>query len=170
MPSGCLLKNPPAPESESRALPGKLDEIIEEFVSTPREFRLEVLLEYANRLPPLPPAYAEHRDKLERVEECQTPFFVAVEPKDGGLQLIFDAPPESPTVRGFAGILNEGLSGSTSEEILSVPADLGSKLKLGDLVSPLRMRGMTAIIMRLKRLAANKPAAGPNAGENAQSH
>jgi hypothetical protein len=46
----------------------------------------------------LPARYAGHRDLLERVPECQTPLFLAVEVDSSGtVHLFFDAPPESPT-------------------------------------------------------------------------
>ena len=40
---------------------------------------------------------------------------------DGAVHLFFDAPAESPTVRGFAGILREGLEGVNYEQVLQVP-------------------------------------------------
>jgi cysteine desulfuration protein SufE len=67
------------------------------------------------------------------------------------VHLFFDAPAESPTVRGFAGILREGLEGATADEVLAVPQDFYSGMGLGDVVSPLRLRGMGAILARLQR-------------------
>jgi cysteine desulfuration protein SufE len=67
------------------------------------------------------------------------------------VHLFFDAPPESPTVRGFAGILREGLEGAPWEDVLAVPKDFYSGMGLGEVVSPLRLRGMGAILNRLQR-------------------
>ena len=133
------------------ALPGRLDEVVEQFADLPRDLKLELLLDYANALPPLPKRYAENRDALERVHECQTPFFVATELEDGRVRLHFDAPDESPTTRGFAGILHAGLDGATTEEVLAVPADFSSSLGLSDAVSPLRLRGIAAILGAVQR-------------------
>ena len=114
--------------------------------------RLELLLEFANSLPALPPHLAEDRSGLERVHECQTPFFVAAEPgPDGRVALHFDAPPEAPTTRGYAGVLSAGLSGATADEILATPADFFTGMGLAELISPLRLRGMSAILVRVKR-------------------
>jgi cysteine desulfuration protein SufE len=139
-------------------LPGRLGEVVEQFADLPRELKLEALLEYANTVPPLPAAYAEHRDALERVHECQTPFFVAVDLDAGRVRLHFDAPVEAPTTRGFAGILYAGLDGATVEEVLAVPADLSARLGLAEAVSPLRLRGIAAILgvvqRRVRALAA----------------
>ena len=135
----------------AEALPGRLDEVVEQFADLPRDLKLELLLDYANAMPPLPERYAANRDALERVHECQTPFFVATELEDGRVRLHFDAPEESPTTRGFAGILHAGLDGATAEEVLAVPADFSSRLGLSDAVSPLRLRGIAAILGAVQR-------------------
>jgi cysteine desulfuration protein SufE len=111
-----------------------------------------MLLDFARSLPDLPPHLAADRSALERVHECQTPFFVAAEPDPGGrVALHFDAPPEAPTTRGYAGILSEGLSGATAEEILTTPNDFFVGMGLSELISPLRLRGMGAILAHVKR-------------------
>jgi cysteine desulfuration protein SufE len=129
----------------------ELEEIVEDFRLSPKQMRLQMLLDYANGLPPLPARYAEAHDTLERVEECQTPFFVATEIEDGRVHLFFDAPPEAPTTRGYAGILAEGLDGATVDEVLATPPDFAMSMGLSELVSPLRLRGMGAILARIKR-------------------
>ncbi len=92
---------------------------------------------------------------MERVHECQTPFFLASElDADGKVVFLFDAPEESPTTRGFAGILQEGLQGLGTEEILAVPNDFYLQLGLAELISPLRLRGIGAILARAKRQVA----------------
>ncbi len=84
--------------------------------------------------------------------ECQSPLFLAVEVgPDGTTHLFFDAPPEAPTTRGFAGILHAGLDGLAADEVLATPGEFSSQLGLADLVSPLRLRGMAAMLDRIKR-------------------
>ena len=61
------------------AMPARLAEIVEEFADLPAELRLEALLDYSRRVPPLPERLAGHRDAMEQVPECQTPFFLATE-------------------------------------------------------------------------------------------
>jgi cysteine desulfuration protein SufE len=130
----------------------RLQEIAEDFGAVPDTERLQLLLEFSQELPPLPARYAEHRDLLEQVPECQTPLFLAVEVDDDGtVHLFFDAPPEAPTTRGFAGILHAGLDGLGAGEILATPGEFSSQLGLQDLVSPLRLRGMAAMLARIKR-------------------
>jgi cysteine desulfuration protein SufE len=130
----------------------RLQEIADDFVAVPDSDRLQLLLEFARDLPPLPARYAEHRDLLEPVPECQTPLFLAVEvDEDGRVHLFFDAPQEAPTTRGFAGILHAGLDGLDATEVLQTPGEFSSQLGLQDLVSPLRLRGMAAMLARIKR-------------------
>lgn len=133
-------------------MPAELDEIVDLFAASPKGMRLELLLDYANRLPPLPDELASDRDRLEQVHECQTPFFVAAETNGDGVVLHFDAPPEAPTTRGYASVLAAGLSGAPAEEILAVPNDFYVSMGLGELISPLRLRGMGAILGTIKRL------------------
>ncbi len=130
----------------------RLQEIVEDFTSVPETDRLQLLLEFSAELPPLPVRYAEHRDLLEPVTECQSPIFLAVEVgQDTVVRLFFDAPPEAPTTRGFAGVLHAGLDGLTAEEVLATPGEFSSQLGLRDLVSPLRLRGLAAMLARIKR-------------------
>jgi cysteine desulfuration protein SufE len=130
----------------------RLAEIADDFTSMPGKERLQLLLEFSDDLPPLPERYAGHHDLLEQVPECQSPLFLAVElGDDDRVHLFFDAPPEAPTTRGFAGILHAGLDGLSAEEVLATPGEFSSQLGLQDLVSPLRLRGMAAMLARIKR-------------------
>ena len=140
-------------------LPDRLAQIVEVFRSSPKDFRVEALLDFSKRLPTLPPDLAADRDNLEQVHECQTPFFLATKLEDGKVRLFFDAPQESPTVRGYAGILAAGLDGETPEAILDVDPDFYMNMGLEEVVTPLRLRGMGAILARLQRQVAAKAAA-----------
>jgi len=130
----------------------RLREIIEDFGAVLGSERLQLLLEFSEELPALPARYAAHRDLLERVPECQTPLFLAIEVDGGGtVHLFFDAPPESPTTRGFAGILHAALDGLNADDVLATPGEFAGQLGLNDVVSPLRLRGMAAMLARIKR-------------------
>jgi cysteine desulfuration protein SufE len=134
------------------ALPEALVEIREEFLALDVRNRLQLLLEFSNELPELPARYADHPDLLERVVECQSPVFLFVEVTDGRVHLHATAPREAPTTRGFASILAQGLDGLTVEQVLDdVPDDYPQTIGLTEAVSPLRIRGMTALLGRAKR-------------------
>ena len=131
-------------------LPARLQQIVDVMKASPKEFRIEALLDYSKRVPPLPDDVDP--GSLEQVHECQTPFFLLTRVgDDGAAHMFFQAPPESPTVRGFAGILLGGLEGEQAEDILAVPDDFFYGMGLEEVVTPLRLRGMGAILGRIKR-------------------
>ena len=145
-------------------LPTVLDEIAQDFVALSARDRLTLLLDFSDGLPELPERLSGHAELLERVEECQTPLFLLVEvedavpPQNGTVHLYFQAPPEAPTTRGFAGILHEGLDGLPVNEVLAVPDDAPYRFGLAEAVSPLRLRGMVAMLSRIKRQVRLKSA------------
>jgi cysteine desulfuration protein SufE len=144
----------PEPDDAPRPLPESFAAIVDDFLALSQRDRLQLLLEFSQGLPPLPPRYAEHKDQMEAVIECQSPVFVAVEvSKDPAqtVQVFFDAPREAPTTRGFAGILAEGLAGMDARSVLDVPNDVPGRLGLTEAVSPLRLRGMAGMLARIKR-------------------
>lgn len=96
---------------------------------------------------------------MVQVHECQTPFFLATRLEDGKVRLFFDAPPESPTVRGFAGLLSAGLDGEDPQAILDIDPDFYLRMGLEEVVTPQRVRGMGAILHHLKRQVAELDAA-----------
>ena len=131
----------------STTLPPRLQAIVDEFAEVDRTERLDLLLEYSRDLPDLP----ERLQGVERVHECQTPLFVQAELEGDAVHLFFAAPDEAPTSKGFAGIIHAGLDGCTVDEILATPSDFASGMGLADVVSPLRMRSVGAILARVKR-------------------
>jgi cysteine desulfuration protein SufE len=133
-------------------LPPRLAELVEDFTEVGVPDRLQLLLELSEELPALPERYAGHREGMEQVHECQTPLFLAVEVDDAKVvHLFFDAPPEAPTTRGFASIMYTGLDGETVDTVLAVPNEFYLNLGLAEAVSPLRLRGMAAMLARIKK-------------------
>jgi cysteine desulfuration protein SufE len=143
-------------------LPPALEEIADDFSSATSPEKLQLLLEFSDELPELPERYAGHDELLERVDECQSPLFLVVDVADDAersVHLFFHAPAESPTTRGFAGILHEGLDGLPAADVLAVPDDAPYRFGLGEAVSPLRLRGMVAMLSRIKRQVRLRTAA-----------
>jgi cysteine desulfuration protein SufE len=139
------------------ALPAGLAEIRDDFLALPLKERLQLLLEFSTELPALPERYAEHPDLLERVVECQSPVFLFVDVTDDDrVHMHATAPREAPTTRGFASILAHGIDGLSSTEVLEIPDDYPNDLGLTQAVSPLRIRGMTAMLARVKRQVREK--------------
>ena len=133
-------------------MPPQLAELVDDFSAVGPKDRLQLLLELSQELPELPARYADAAESMEQVHECQSPLFLAVEVDDSEkVQLFFSAPPEAPTTRGFASIMHTGLDGESAADVLAVPDDFYIALGLGEAVSPLRLRGMAAMLSRIKK-------------------
>ena len=134
-------------------MPAALAEVVSDFQEVAGQDKLQLLLEFANELPPLPTHLEEAA--MEPVPECQSPLFLDVDASDReAVRLYFSAPPEAPTTRGFASILAQGLDGQSAAAIAAVPDDFHHALGLDSVVSPLRLRGMSAMLARIKRRLA----------------
>jgi cysteine desulfuration protein SufE len=135
-------------------LPEPLQRIVDLFAASPRDIKIHALVDYSNRLADPPPGRID-ADTMTQVHECQTPFFVAIDlDAEDRVTLYFQVPRESPTIRGYAGILADGLNGQPAEDILAISPTFYAAMGLDDVVSPLRLRGMGAILHRIKALVA----------------
>ena len=132
-----------------------LDTLIPRFKAADRSTRLETLLDYSRRLPPLPERLEAEKDRGDhRVHECQTPVFLWVELEGGKVHIHADVPRESPTVRGFISLLARTLEGAAPEDVAKVPDDLLDQLGLSETLGMTRTQGLTAILQRIKRSVA----------------
>ena len=132
-----------------------LQEIKKEFQELDSQDRLEILLEFSEILPELPKRFRAQRDAGQnRIHECQSPVFLWVELINGGIQIYADVPRSAPTVCGFVGLLIAALSGAQPAEIAGLDANLLHQLGLVEALGMLRMRGLQAILHRLKRSVA----------------
>jgi cysteine desulfuration protein SufE len=139
--------------TQPAGLPERLAEIVEDFGLCEGREKLELLLQYSESLPPLPERITADESGLESVPECMTPVSVTAESQDGRMFFYFKVPVESPTVRGFAAIIEEGLRGATPEQVLNLPAEFYLQMGLQEVLTPQRMNGMSAIVAHVKRLA-----------------
>jgi len=133
-----------------------LDTLIARFRSADRNTRLETLLDYSRKLPPLPPEYEALKAQGKNlVPECQTPVFLWIGVEEGKVRLHADVPRESPTVRGFVALLLKSLDGASPADVADVPNDLLDQLHLTETLGMMRTQGLTAILGRIKRAVAN---------------
>ena len=132
-----------------------LDTLIPRFKAADRTTRLETLLDYSRKLPPVPERLqGEHERGEHRVHECQTPVFLWVEVENGKVHIHADVPPESPTVRGFISLLARSLEGAAPADVARIPDDLLDQLGLSETLGMNRTQGLTAILYRIKRSVA----------------
>ena len=129
----------------------KLAAIIEEFQDLDASERLDLLLDFAEKLPELPEAYqAEREAGLHRVPECMTPTFLWVQCISGRVSIHAYVAPEAPTVKGFVSILVDAFNGTLPAEFAAAPADLLHRLGLAELLGMNRLRGLNAVQQRLR--------------------
>ena len=129
----------------------ELEELKQEFDELDVRDRLETLLEFSDELPELPQRYRSQRDAGEnRVHECQTPVYMWVEVVEGRVEIYADVPRDSPTVRGFISLLIDALFGAAPAEVLAVKPTLLAELGLVEALGMVRMRGLHAILHRIK--------------------
>ncbi len=131
-------------------MPAALDAIVAELSESDRQERIDLLIDFAKNLPPLPEHLAALKDASHRVEECQSPVYLFVEMVGPRVALYADAPIEAPTVRGFVSLLLEGLNGATVDEVLKVPGDLVERCALQEVLGMLRVRGLSGVLRRIK--------------------
>jgi len=135
------------------SLPKNLQEIVDDVASMSRDEKLETLIAYAESMPDLQERFKDERSKMEPVPECMTPVFIIAEKVNDGIHFHLDIPKQSPTVRGLASILTNGLNGCTLEEILSVPADFYTPMNLQEAVSQQRLTGFIGVLAHMKQAA-----------------
>lgn len=72
-------------------IPAALRALLEDFTALGGRDRVQLLIELADSLPPLPQRYVDDPSSLEPVPECQSPIALAVTVEDGVVRLFFDA-------------------------------------------------------------------------------
>ena len=137
----------------------RIDQIAAEFADLEPRERLELLLEFSEKLAPLPERLAAERDAgMNRVQECQTPVFLWVEIEDGQVRILADVAPEAPTVKGFVSLLVDIFSNAPASEVLSAESSLVHRLGLAQALGMVRMRGMQAIAHHIRQKVAQAAA------------
>lgn len=139
-------------------IPERLQEIIEDFQLVQGQEKLMYLLEFSEELADLPEWLEMDHDKMNQVHECMSPVFLYADLEDGKMKYYFDIPRESPTVRGFGGILEQGLNGLAPAEVLRVPNEFYLQMGLNEVMTGQRLNGMSAILNYMKGLAKEKMA------------
>jgi cysteine desulfuration protein SufE len=131
----------------------RLDEIVQDFQWAEGREKLELLIQYAESLPALPEHLQQERAVMEAVPECMTPVFIHTDCHNGQLTYYLDVPESSPTVRGYASILSQGLAGATPEQVLTLPANFYTAMGLHQVLTQQRLNGIEAILAHMKALA-----------------
>lgn len=152
-------------EPQPSQIPAGLEKILRRFATLTPDMTRQALVQYANRLPPLPERFAALDSEQYRVHECQTPVAIFPEVVDGRMYFHADVPRESAAIRALLSLLFEALNGQPPETTLAIPPDFVRQV-MGKIGLQAREAGLSAMVERLKR-AARQAAGG--AGDVAQS-
>lgn len=141
-------------------IPAGIQKILRRFATLTPDLTRQALVQYANRLPPLPERYASLDPEEYRVHECQTPVAIYPEVVDGRMYYHADVPQGAPTIRALLAMIFEAVNGQPPETVLAIPQDfvrqVMDKLGLGT-----REIGLNAMVERLKRAAREAGSSTP---------
>ena len=141
------------------SLPPSVERVIRHFRAMEREEKMQALLSYAKKLEPLPERFRDLDRTAFTVPECQTRVDVFPEMRDGKLSFYADLDPrKSPTIAAFLSILFSAVNGQPPETTLAIPDDFARQVMDGIGLAA-REAGLTAMVHRLKRYAADAVAA-----------
>jgi cysteine desulfuration protein SufE len=141
------------------SLPPSVERVLRHFRAMGREEKMQALLSYAKKLQPLPERFRDLDRSAFTVPECQTRVDVFPEMRDGKLSFYADLDPrQSPTIAAFLSILFSAVNGQPPETTLAIPDDFARQVMDGIGLAA-RESGLTAMVQRLKRYAADAVAA-----------
>jgi cysteine desulfuration protein SufE len=140
-------------------IPPGIQKILRRFQTLSPDLTRQALVQYANKLPPLPERFQGLDREQYAVHECQTPVAIYPEVVDGRMYYYADVPQGAPTIRALLAMIFEAINGEPPEAVLAIPQDfvrrVMDKLGLGT-----REVGLNAMVQRLKRAAETARAEG----------
>lgn len=138
----------PAPQP----IPPSIDRILRRFATLTPDMTRQALVQYANKLPPLPAHLAGVDLEKYRVHECQTPVAIFPEFTDGKMYYHAEVPRESAAIRALLAMIFDAVNGQPPETVLAIPPDFVRQV-MGKIGLSAREAGLTAMVDRLKRAA-----------------
>ncbi|CAN5733072.1 SufE family protein [soil metagenome] len=142
-------------------IPAGIQKVLRRFATLTPDLTRQALVQYANKLPPLPDRFQGLNREDFAVHECQTPVAIYPEVVDGLMYYHADVPQGAPTIRALLAMIFEAVNGQPPGTVLAIPQDfvrqVMDRIGLGT-----REVGLNAMVERLKRAArdAERPAAG----------
>ena len=144
--------------TETTQVPPGIQKILNRFATLSPDLVRQALVQYANKLPPLPERFQDLDDEQYRVHECQTPVAIYPELREGKLYFHADVPQGAPTIRALLAMIFDAVNGQPPESVLAIPDDF-VRLVMDKLGLGTREVGLNAMVHRLK-LAASVVIAG----------
>jgi len=146
-------------EATSRGIPPSIERVLRLFRSMQREEKMQALVQYSKKLPPLPARFASLDRSNFTIPECQTRVDIIPEVRDGRMYFHADLNTrQSPTIAAVLAIVLGAVNGEPPETTLAIPSDFVRTL-MDSIGLGAREAGLNAMIVRLKRHAADAVAA-----------
>ena len=139
-------------DTTSQQMPPGLEKLLRRFSTLTPDLVRQALVQYANKLPPLPERLRGVDPAQYRVHECQTPVAIFPEVVDGKMYFHADVPQGAPTIRALLAMLFDALNGQPPEATLAIPQDFVRQV-MGKIGLETREIGLNAMVERLKRAA-----------------
>ncbi|MEO5580487.1 MAG: SufE family protein [Gemmatimonadaceae bacterium] len=147
-------------DSAPAALPPSIDRVLRLFRSMGREEKMQALVQYSRKLPPLPERFRDLDRTNFTVPECQTRVDIIPELVDGKMYFHADLNVrQSPTIAAVLAIVFGAVNGQPPDSTLAIPLDFVRTL-MESIGLGAREVGLNAMIGRLKRHAAEAAASG----------
>ena len=140
-------------------VPPSIARILRRFATLSSDMTRQALVQYANKLPPLPERLRGLDLAQYRVHECQTPVAIFPEVVDGKMFFHADVPRESAAIRALLAMLFEALNGQPPETTIAIPPDFVREV-MGKIGLQAREAGLSAMVERLRRAARRAAEAG----------
>jgi len=145
--------------SPATGIPPSIDRILRRFATLSPDMTRQALVQYANKLPPLPKRFQGLDAAQYRVHECQTPVAIYPEVVDGRMHFHADVPRESAAIRALLAMLFDALNGQPPETTIAIPPDFVRQV-MGKIGLSAREAGLNAMVERLRRAARQAAAEG----------
>jgi cysteine desulfuration protein SufE len=130
-------------------LPPALEKIVQRFarVTDPKR-KYEQLIYYAKKVEPMPDG-----DKIEsnKVMGCVSQVFITASLQDGKVQFAGDS--DAQLVKGLVGLLLEGMTGMTPQEVVGLAPDFIKDTGLDVSLTPSRANGFYNIFKLMQQKA-----------------
>ena len=138
--------------TNATGVPPGIEKLLRRFATLTPDLTRQALVQYSNRLPPLPERFRGLDAAQYRVHECMTPVAIYPEVVDGRMHYHADVPAGAPTIRALLAMLFEALNGQPPETVLAIPPDFVRQV-MGKIGLETREVGLNAMVERLKRAA-----------------
>ncbi len=139
-------------------VPEGIQKILRRFETLTPDMTRQALVQYANRLPPLPERFRGLDREQFAVHECMTPVAIYPEVVDGRMHYHADVPQSAPTIRALLAMIFEAVNDKPPETVIAIPQDF-VRLVMDKLGLGTREVGLNAMVERLRRAAREARAA-----------